>query len=505
MTTSMTSSPRPFGLFSKLVYGFGSLAVGTKQVAFSAYLLIFYNQVVGIPAHLVSLAILGSLIVDAISDPIVGEVSDNFRSRWGRRHPFMYFAALPTAVLFLLLWAPPAGWSDLALVAYMFIVGTASRVFITFYEIPASALTHEFTTDYDQRTSLMSFRYFFGYVGGLGTSVLALKVFLTPTDRYPVGQLNPDGYLQYGMAGAAIIFVAILVSTAGTHSRIKGLPQAVPHVRRSVLKTVSEMASTVRHKAFLQILSFGVLKYTAMGLTSAMAIYFGLYVWGLGANGLALLALDGILSVTIALFVAPLISKRFGKKNAAIAMAIGGVMLGLVPYVLRLSGVFFENGHPALLPVLFAFQVVTGIGTATSAILVSSMIADVVDDSARRTGRHSAGLFFAASSFMQKCTGGLGVMAAGLVLTLAAFPEGARPGQVSQEVLDRLLFAYVPVIALFWGVAAIILSFYRIDRLRHEENVRGFQAGAAGTDQLGSEDPQGDPASPPPIVSPASR
>jgi len=486
------SGPRPFGLFDKLIYGLGSLAVGTKQVAFSAFLLIFYNQVAGVPAHLVSLAILGSLVIDALSDPITGEISDNFRSRWGRRHPFMYFAALPTAVLFMLLWMPPAGWSDGALLGYMFVTATASRVFITFYEIPASALTHEFTSNYDQRTSIMSFRYFFGYIGGLGMSVLALKVFLVPTAAYPVGQLNPQGYAYYGMAGAAVIFVAILVSTAGTHNRIKDLPQAKPHARRTMMATLREMGGTVRHKPFLQILSFGILKYTAMGLTSAMSLYFGIYVWGLGANGLALLAIDGIISVTIALFIAPIVSKRFGKKNAAIGLAVGGVLIGLIPFVLRLSGLFFANGNPALLWCLLVFQIVTGIGTATSAILVSSMIADVVDDAARHTGRHSAGLFFAASSFMQKCTGGLGVMAAGMLLTIAAFPKGARPGEIAPEVIDRLLMTYVPVIGVFWLVAAVILSFYRIDRSAHEENVRNFDAGAAGPELTGAEEQQND-------------
>ena len=494
MTAVSMPQPRPFGLADKLIYGLGSLAVGTKQVAFSAFLLIFYNQVVGIPAHLVSLAILGSLVVDALSDPITGEISDNFRSRWGRRHPFMYFAALPTAVLFMLLWMPPEGWSDMALLGYMFATATASRIFITFYEIPASALTHEFSTDYDQRTSIMSFRYFFGYIGGLGMSVLALKVFLVPTQAYPVGQLNPQGYMYYGMAGAAVIFVAILVSTAGTHSRIKDLPQAKPHARRTMLATLREMGGTVRHKPFLQILAFGVLKYTAMGLTSAMALYFGIYVWGLGANGLALLAVDGIISVSIALFVAPIASKYLGKKKAAIGLAVVGVMIGLVPYVLRLTGLFFENGHPALLWSLLAFQIVTGIGTATSAILISSMIADVVDDAARRNGRHSAGLFFAASSFMQKCTGGLGVMAAGLLLTVAAFPKGAKPGEIPPEIIDRMLFTYVPVIACFWLVAAVILSFYGINRAEHEENLRSFDAGAAGTDLMGAEGPEDDKA-----------
>src|SRR5581483_8623338 len=91
----------------KLFYGFGSAAFGAKDQGFSTFLLFFYNQVVGIPAAWVSSAIAVALFVDAFADPIVGQFSDNLRTRWGRRHPLMYGAALPVAIGYFLLWNPP--------------------------------------------------------------------------------------------------------------------------------------------------------------------------------------------------------------------------------------------------------------------------------------------------------------------------------------------------------------------------------------------------------------
>src|SRR5450432_594881 len=105
-------------LSSRLFYGFGSVAFGVKDNGFSYLLLIFYNQVVGLSAPLVGMAIMIAMIFDAFLDPIVGQVSDNWRSRWGRRHPFMYAAALPVAISYLALWNPPH-WSHAQLFWYL--------------------------------------------------------------------------------------------------------------------------------------------------------------------------------------------------------------------------------------------------------------------------------------------------------------------------------------------------------------------------------------------------
>ena len=94
-------------LWTKVSYGFGAVAFGVKDNGFSYFLLIFYSQVIGLDARLVGLALTISLLVDAVFDPILGYWSDNLRSKWGRRHPFMYAAAIPIAATYFLLWSPP--------------------------------------------------------------------------------------------------------------------------------------------------------------------------------------------------------------------------------------------------------------------------------------------------------------------------------------------------------------------------------------------------------------
>ena len=157
-------------------------------------------------------------------------------------------------------------------------------------------------------------------------------------------------------------------------------------------------------------------------------------------------------------------------------MALAGVGLGLSPLLLTYLDLFFRPGDPLLVPTLFVIGAVYGAMVAISLINTSSMLADVVEDNAVNTGQHSAGVFFAASSFMQQCSAGLGVFVAGLVLTWSAFPAKADPGRVTEAMTDSLLIHYIPTVMLLWGVGALILLFYPIDRARHEANVARLRA-----------------------------
>ena len=125
----------------------------------------FYTQVVGVPAPMVGLALTLALVLDAVLDPIVGYWSDNFHSKWGRRHPFMYASAIPVAVSFFLLWTPPKGWDHQALFWYLLTFAILTRDALTFFETPNAALGPELTKDYDERSALQSWRSFFGWVG----------------------------------------------------------------------------------------------------------------------------------------------------------------------------------------------------------------------------------------------------------------------------------------------------------------------------------------------------
>src|SRR4029077_10884526 len=136
------------------------------------------------------------------ADPIVGHVSDHLHSRWGRRHPFMYAAAAPVAITYWFLWNPPVAVAPARLFAYFVVVAVLVRIAIAVFEIPSASLVPELTGDYDEPTSLLSYRFFFGWGGGLGTVVVAYAMFLQPDTPHAVGCLNPAGYRRYGLVAA---------------------------------------------------------------------------------------------------------------------------------------------------------------------------------------------------------------------------------------------------------------------------------------------------------------
>ena len=468
----------PVDLVTKLFYGFGSVAYGIKDNGFQTFVLLFYNQLVGLPASLAGGAIFLALIVDAVMDPIVGQMSDHWRSRWGRRHPFMYLAAAPVAVSYLALWNPPH-WSTGALFAYLVVISIIVRTFITFYEIPSSALAPELTTDYDERTKILGYRYMFGWAGGLGMTFLAYAVFLAPTKRYPIGQLNPAGYAHYGTVAAIIMFFAILISAAGTHRRIPMLRQPPAHRPSSLPAYLKEMVSTLSHRSFAMVALGALFSAMGQGVGFDIALYTGTFFWELSSVQMLILITQSFAGAVLAMTIAPALSKRFDKRATAIGAMALSVVITVMPISLRLLGLMPANHTPALLPTLLVFGSISSSLGIAAAILIASMISDVVEDSEIKTGRRSEGLFFAANSLAQKAVSGTGPLIVGVMLTLVHFPAHAQPGHVAPEVLRSLGLFYVPTFILPYLIAIGFLSAYRIDRTTHQNNLRRLIDAAA--------------------------
>ena len=331
-----SAAPR-LNMPTKLFYGFGSVAFGVKDNGFSYLLLLFYNQVVGLSAPMVGLAILIAMMFDAFLDPIVGQISDNWRSRLGRRHPFMYAAALPVAISYLALWNPPH-WSHGQLFFYLIGVAIVIRTFITFYEIPSSALSAELTQDYDQPTSLLSFRYFFAWVGGLALYLITFSFLLVPDAHHRVGQTYPVGFSRYGLLASVIMFVAIVISALGTQRHVPSF--RVPPQRHISLATQArEMIATWSNRSFLFLTLSGLATSMAAGLGASMNIYFNTYFWEFTSAQIATLVLGVFASAFIALFAAAPLSRRFGKRATAMTLIVLSVTIGLAPMLLRLAGV----------------------------------------------------------------------------------------------------------------------------------------------------------------------
>jgi Na+/melibiose symporter-like transporter len=463
---------------TKLYYGFGSVAYGVKDNGFAFFLLLYYNQVLGLPAQWVGAAIMLALVFDAISDPIVGYASDNLHSRWGRRHPFMYASAVPVAVSFYLLWNPPAGLEGEGLLVYLVLLAILVRTSITFYEIPSSSLVAELTDDYDERTSMLSLRYFFGWWGGLTMALFAYFLLLRPTPEFPIGQLNPAGWRDYGLVSSGIMVFAILVSAAGTHRHIPHLKQPPEKRRFSAGRTLRELLETLSNRSFLVLFVSALFGAMAAGLTTSLNIYFNTYFWELSPDQIGILTLGPLLSSTLALIAAPRLSSRLGKRRAAVL--VYGLAIAFAPLAIvgRLVGLMPPNGSPALVPALFVFVVIEVSLIVTASILMSSMVADTVEESQLTTGRRSEGVFFAARSFIQKSVHGIGVLSATLVLTAIRFPQDAKPGEVDLAVVERLGLVYVPALVTLYVISLLFVAAYRISRASHQANLaRLAQAG----------------------------
>jgi glycoside/pentoside/hexuronide:cation symporter, GPH family len=475
VTSPDAGSPH-LSLSTKLFYGLGSVAFGVKDNGFSYLLLLFYNQVVGLPAVKVGLAILIAMLFDAFLDPIVGQISDNTRSRWGRRHPFMYAAALPVAISYLALWNPPH-WSPDHLFYYLIGVSIVIRTFLTFYEVPSSALAAELSQGYDERTALLSYRYFFGWVGGLALYLITFSFLLVPDAHHKVGQTNPAGFARYGMLAAAIMFCAILVSAAGTHRHIPTF-RVPPRRRMPLIQVAREMIHTWSNRSFLFLTLSGLATSMAAGLGASMNLYFNTFFWEFTSRQLSILIAGVFVSAFVALFAAAPLSRRFGKRGTAITMIVLSVTIGITPMILRLAGFLPPNHTPALFVIIF-FQaiVATALGIAGST-MVSAMIADVVEDGELRTGRRAEGLYFSASSLVAKAVSGVGIFAASGILALIHFPAGAKPGQVPPEIIRNLAMVYAPTVLILYGAGLLLMTGYKITRASHQETLRLLAAEA---------------------------
>jgi GPH family glycoside/pentoside/hexuronide:cation symporter len=410
-----------------------------------------------------------ALLIDAFIDPAVGFFSDRTRGRWGRRHPWMYAAALPIAIGWVLLWNPPA-LSEHATLFWLFAMAVVVRSAVSCYEVPSVALTPELTADYDERTRIMAYRYLFGWAGGLLMLLAAYQFFLAPTAEFPNGLLNRAGYANFAIAGAILMAVAILASALGTHHEIKHLPKA--DASGGTLRTsFAELRATVKNRAFLVLMLAGVCAYTNQGISYALSNYLYSYVWGFKGTVFVYLMIVLFIGVLFAFALAPRAAKRFGKPQAAAIAVVVGMAFQTAPYWLRLAGWFPTLDEVALIPTLFAIYIVSTAFNVSAFIIGASMMADVVEDSETRTGRRSEGVFFAGSFFVQKCTSGIGIFVAGAILALAGFPEKATPGLVPVGTIDRLTIVFSLIYLTLGALSAMLFLRFPFGKAEHDARI----------------------------------
>ncbi len=449
----------------KLGNGFGSVAYGVKDNGFATLLLLFYNQVLGLDAATVGFILLLALLGDALIDPLVGYWSDKTHTRWGKRHPWMYAAILPMAAAWIMLWHPPA-MAQSSLYLYLLLFAFLMRAAVSSYEIPALSVVPSLTADYDERTSITRWRFLFGWAGGLTMLTLAFAVFLVPTEDYPVGQLNKDGYQMYGWVGAALMVVATSVAALTTHSRIARRPDVAP-THLPLGETLREIRRTLANRAYLILIGSSLFSFVAQGVAFSITTYMLTYFWEMPQEGFLAYSVTLFVGVIGSFLLVGALQSRMEKRTGAVLTGSLSLVITLLPYLLRAAGLFPENGHPALIPTLFTMVTISNALAVCSMMLGQSMAADVVEDSQARTGKRDEGLFFSGYFFIQKCSHGLGIFISGSIISIAGLPAKAVPGEVGAPVLSSLWMLYMGALTVLSIGSIYTISKFPITRASH--------------------------------------
>jgi Na+/melibiose symporter-like transporter len=469
------------GLGTKISYGVGALAQGVGAVALSTGLVNFYLiSVVGLRPAIVGMVVFASLVIDAVVDPAIGWSSDRLRSRWGRRHPFMYASALPIALGIVLLWRHPSGLSKNEIAIYSLAMLVLVRVAGGFYQIPSDALAPELAPDYDERTGLLSWRWFFGIVGTVILAVVSGAVYLRKDASHPLGQYDPAAYASFGVMAAIVAFVSIMFSSLATQRYIPKLSRP-PERRQTLTQALGEIVATVSNLSLIAIIASGVVSGIASGISDAIGPFMNYFFWGLTPQVASVLVAVATPMALLGIAFAPLLSRALDKKRTLIAVFTASMFIGVIPVSLRLLGLAPPNGSLWLAVLLVADLSVAAALLLLAAVIRSSMIADVVEDSAVKTGVRSEGLLFAANGLLPKITAGAGGLIGNMILEFIHFPA-ATPGRVlvvDPHILRELALISLPVGVVLNLIAIGLLGFYRIDRSTHEANLEALRAGAA--------------------------
>lgn len=475
----MTSSRLTFP--ERLYFGGGAIGNGFVVTGISSLLLLFYNQAVGMRPELVGLALMISIILDAFWDPLIGYWTDHFRSRFGRRHPFMYASAIPTAVAFFLLFAPPLSWSEEWKFVYLLAAIMSVRFFISVYEISSTALVPQVAPDYDDRTAVLGYRFFFGTAGGFIFLWLAYSVFLTGEGDIT----KAAGYVPLGLASAVVIVVTLALSAYGTHRRISSL-RAPSAETMSAGQMVRDALVIFRNRTFMILLISGLAGGLGAGLTAGLGVYFQRYYWEQPPDNMALIASTSIIAAFIGVTLAPFVSRRFGKKNAVLGLAWLSLGASVVPPILRLLDLLPPNSSPVIFWLLLGDFLFAGVLALMAIVIVVSLLTDIVEDITAKTGRRTEGLLFAFNGLLQKIVTGIGTFGAGLMLMIVGFPEQAVPGQVDPDILRNLVLLWLPLAGALAIVQLVVLHFLDVSREKHEANLTMIAAAAVPGDVSGT-------------------
>lgn len=449
-------------LNTKLAYGAGDLGPAITSNIAIFYLLLFFTNVAGIPAGLAGSILMIGKIWDAVNDPIVGVLTDKTKSRrWGRRLPWMFYGAIPFGLFFFLQWIVPQFTANQSsniwpLFWYYVAIGIMSQAFFTIVNLPYTAMTPELSQDYDERTSLNSFRFTFSIGGSILSLIFAQIVFAVI--REPQQQ-----YLVLAAICTVISVLSLYWCVYGTRKRILAFEaKRIQLEQPAEIPFIEQIKIAFSNKPFLFVIAIYLFSWLGVQITATVIPYFVIYCMKLTDSQVptVLIAVQG--TALLMLFVWSYLSKRFGKKIV--------YFLGMTLWIIAAAGLFFLQSNQ--IGLMYFMAVMAGCGVSTAYLIPWSMIPDVIELDELQTGQRREGVFYGFMVLLQKFGLAFGLFIVGNALQASGFRETIA-GQSTPIQPDsalsaiRIIVGPVPTICLILGL--ILTFFYPITREMHAE------------------------------------
>ncbi len=483
MSATEENTVRKLSLPTMLAFGVGQVAEGVKNQAFNVFVLFYYQQVIGISGSMAGLALGIAMVFDAISDPVAGVVSDRLRTRWGRRHPFMFISAFPLVFCFIALFSPPEGMTEFSSFLWLTLFAVLVRASLTFYYVPHLALGAEIAHDYNQRSTVFAMSSVFAITAMAMVSIVGYRFFFPTTEEFNPGTLDPDRYLPFAEFFAAVMFLAIMACCFGTRKEIPHMQLDRETTPLSLANSLEDFKAVFSNRSY-RLIFFGMLMTVfAVAVESVMSPFMGIHFWGLPTERLAFISIGTLMGLWIGLPLAPLITQRLDKRLALVIPAVFIIINNNAALGLRLMDVswFPDNDSPWIFWIYFSRYLLQGIFLPVLLASFNSMFADISDEVELETGVRREGVIYASRSFANKVTNAMGAVLGGIVLDLIAFPSGAAAGSVPAETIWWLGFTEGPATSLLSITGILFYLRYKIDRKRHSE----IRAAIAARQQAG--------------------
>jgi GPH family glycoside/pentoside/hexuronide:cation symporter len=454
------------GVPVKLLYAFGQ-AIESGYLVVAGFVFFYYTAVLGLSGTAVGVALGISMCLDAVMDPLIGSISDNVRSRLGRRLPMMLLGAPLTGLALWMLFSPPLGLQPLILFVWLVAAKMSLRGVASVFNLPFAALGAEMASGYGERASVAAYRGFFGVFISFVIVILAYSVFFTGARGLQVREHYP----LFGKGMGLLLFSCAAICIAGVWRYGRALPQPQTAAAPMLSGLPRELSEVFRNGSFRALFLSALAFWTLAGINGALNNHAYIFVWKLRPQQIQFVSMSFYFAIMAGVPVARWVLGHIEKKTSVVLGLAIVITTMTVVHGLRALGVIAPTGDTAMW-MLIVNVAISGFGISFLVVAYPAMMADAADEHEMLFGARREGLYFAGLGFASKAAAGLGQMAAGFALDALNFPKAAGMAVnavVPEHTLRLLILAWGPLAALFGVGSALAMLGYHLTRERHSE------------------------------------